>query len=927
MLVVGFVGLPCAGKSTAINSVAGKRVLQSGVCRTTTVATVVGTKDCAVAGAKNVILPNALVSDDGVEFCAIDLPGIAEAENTGSGSEGDFTALALKWASRCDVVVWVTDARTALMTTHETRELIEMRRALERIADEDGRLFQFCILLAKYEYESRDAPDGAAGAVTARACEITRPTEHSTIADHEARIRGLAGASSLVVSKFSAFSRIAHSASASAALKALVASSSASTYHTTFNLKWATENLPERRLAQMKRALCAAKRDAYVSSLQLSATTQGDVAAQWALGSLYYIERDDEKAAVWFGMAAAQGDAEARFVLGGMYEEGRGVRKDAPVAMELYRKAAAEGHADAQYRLGLVCHYGDRRFLASVASVASVEEGRIIGAAEWYTKAAAQGHSEAARVLRSMRRDDEGEVLGAYLELGIAYYTGQGVLADKPVGLMWLGLAATGENPDLDYLDWQCCEDARMWIRADEGDARACFEVGCYLEDRRLADSQLWINKAADMGDISAQSHLLYDYEYDDDTKNLARAAELLFLIASHDTNDEQLDRWDLREICSAQCRLGHMSLTGAEEWGIAKDRAAAQEWYKKGFETAARCDYGKNETNYGNEALYRLGLMSDDASGHTDLRSTEHYLAAAEKGHMLAQRKLGFLYYHRGDGSRSDHERAFRWLSASLGSEHNRCYYTYTHLDLGEAEAELLLAHMYLYGEGTDTNAFSAAFHFWIGGNKEKAQSIYDEIAEHGSAGDLYYLAWSTPGAKGVHGKAALLEKAAEKGHIESMDCLGMMHCNGRLPVDLDVAEKWFRKAAEMGHAVAKLRLQGEPLAQKPYVLTEAKRREQRIARCRKAADQGDADAQCCLGHIYYLGEDAALDLTEAAGWYRKAADQGNADAQSSLAHMYCEGKGVALDLAEAAEWYRKAADQGDERAQFWLSTIKNAI
>ena len=283
MLVVGFVGLPCAGKSTVINSIVGKRVLQSGVCRTTTVATVVGAKapgakEAGFTGAKKVEVAGAaaLVSDDGVEFCAIDLPGIADAENTGSGAEGNFTALALKWASECDVVVWVTDARTAFLTTHETSEFTDMRRALERIAEEDGKLFQFCILLAKYETDEA-GPTGAIGpvaAIKARAGEITRPTEHSTIADHEARIRGLFGLSVLrasrgpqgiVIAKFSAHNRIARSSSASAALKALVLSSPGST-HTTFNLKWATEDLPERRLAQMKRALCAAKSRAAVSS-------------------------------------------------------------------------------------------------------------------------------------------------------------------------------------------------------------------------------------------------------------------------------------------------------------------------------------------------------------------------------------------------------------------------------------------------------------------------------------------------------------------------------------------------------------------------------------------------------------------------------------------------------------------------------------
>ncbi len=59
-----------------------------------------------------------LVSDDGVEFCAVDLPGIADAED----EVREFSDMTLDWARQCDVVVWVTDARTALLTTHETDE-------------------------------------------------------------------------------------------------------------------------------------------------------------------------------------------------------------------------------------------------------------------------------------------------------------------------------------------------------------------------------------------------------------------------------------------------------------------------------------------------------------------------------------------------------------------------------------------------------------------------------------------------------------------------------------------------------------------------------------------------------------------------------------------------------------------------------------
>ena len=49
-----------------------------------------------------------------------------------------------------------------------------------------------------------------------------------------------------------------------------------------------------------------------------------------------------------------------------------------------------------------------------------------------------------------------------------------------------------------------------------------------------------------------------------------------------------------------------------------------------------------------------------------------------------------------------------------------------------------------------------------------------------------------------------------------------------------------------------------------------------------------------------------------EAARWFRKAADQGDAEAQCHLGDMFAEGRGEAQNDEEAARWYRKAADQG---------------
>ena len=55
----------------------------------------------------------------------------------------------------------------------------------------------------------------------------------------------------------------------------------------------------------------------------------------------------------------------------------------------------------------------------------------------------------------------------------------------------------------------------------------------------------------------------------------------------------------------------------------------------------------------------------------------------------------------------------------------------------------------------------------------------------------------------------------------------------------------------------------------------------------------------------------------------YKKAADQGDAEAQYNLGDAYRLGAGVPEDYEQAVYWYRKAADQGDAEAQFILGVM----
>lgn len=79
-----------------------------------------------------------------------------------------------------------------------------------------------------------------------------------------------------------------------------------------------------------------------------------------------------------------------------------------------------------------------------------------------------------------------------------------------------------------------------------------------------------------------------------------------------------------------------------------------------------------------------------------------------------------------------------------------------------------------------------------------------------------------------------------------------------------------------------------------------------------RKAAEQGHARAQRNLAACYDAGRGVIADATEAARWYRAAALQDDAFAQYSLGLMYFDGRGVPRDLQRAYAWLVRGLNLG---------------
>jgi hypothetical protein len=90
-----------------------------------------------------------------------------------------------------------------------------------------------------------------------------------------------------------------------------------------------------------------------------------------------------------------------------------------------------------------------------------------------------------------------------------------------------------------------------------------------------------------------------------------------------------------------------------------------------------------------------------------------------------------------------------------------------------------------------------------------------------------------------------------------------------------------------------------------------------------RKAAEVGQADAQCGLGMLYETGQGVTQDANQAVYWYGKAAEQGLAQAQLNLGQIYDTGQGVPRDPLKAASWYLRAAERGLAVAQWKLGAM----
>ncbi|USG60559.1 sel1 repeat family protein [Sneathiella marina] len=140
-------------------------------------------------------------------------------------------------------------------------------------------------------------------------------------------------------------------------------------------------------------------------------------------------------------------------------------------------------------------------------------------------------------------------------------------------------------------------------------------------------------------------------------------------------------------------------------------------------------------------------------------------------------------------------------------------------------------------------------------------------------------------------------IEMAANEGDVVAQNNLGRIYSRGQtVPLDYQLARKWFTMAATEGFAPAQNNL-GDMYANTRVL---AKNYEEGLKWYRRAADQGHRAAQFNLGRMYYYGQAVELDYGQSLMWYSLAARQGHAEAIVNKRRLERKMTGEAIKKAQ---------------------------
>lgn len=336
--------------------------------------------------------------------------------------------------------------------------------------------------------------------------------------------------------------------------------------------------------------------------------------------------------------------------------------------------------------------------------------------------------------------------------------------------------------------------------------------------------------------------------------------------------------------------------------------------------------------------------------------KAIDCYKRAMNFGSVDAAFNLGKLYAHCSDESIKN-----KTVAAKLFSYAHKCGYdatveliiinpwdTWTGNDWEECREILKELFHYLRakvkadGNANDIFNLSKLYRYELGTEKSETEADklvktaflkYSELARQGDPIAIrkmadFYLEGYDIVEKDLELSFKLYLQCARAGDREAMYYVGNAYSNTQgweetVPLDMNVAIEWYKKAADLGSIQAMSTL-------KHY---EEERLEYEEA-C-VGANQGNYKSMITLAEMYISGRVVAKSKKEALNLYlratslaktfksfKRSSDYGKTAYR--IAEIYCEGgDGIEQDYYEAKKWYGEAVEDGDSRAMEKLAEM----
>jgi len=304
------------------------------------------------------------------------------------------------------------------------------------------------------------------------------------------------------------------------------------------------------------------------------------------------------------------------------------------------------------------------------------------------------------------------------------------------------------------------------------------------------------------------------------------------------------------------------------------------------------------------------LGFMYDTSKGveYSVEKAMFWYEKAARQGNAKAQRNLAMKYYN-GNNVPQDYEKAVYWFEKATEYKEKQ----------KDSDTYFYLGVCYKDGSGCTANVLKAIEMWQIASDMDDDAAMYQ-------LGSLYCYGNDEAGVEQDQTKAFLyFEKSAMLGRGGSMEMLGECYKNGwGVPASIENAIYWYEKSAETGNSYGQFELGS------CYFFGEGVEQDFTKARelFEKSAQEGHELALELLGVIYEDGLAVQRDIPKAIEYYEAYSREASSNigwsrGQYKIALFYHDGNGVIQDKEKAFELFTLAADAGDSDAQSKLGVL----